>query len=113
MRKIFFGLLVILIVLMPILNPSEIQHRDAVIKSIIKENTLTKKSEGNELIGRYFGSLIVNKLVESMVYRENYFFLSLTKVSFEGNSKTIGIGILGSVYISNTDEVKDPNFKTK
>jgi hypothetical protein len=111
MKKILFGLLVILIVLMPILNPSEMQHRDTVIKSIINEKTISDKLEKKEIIGRYFNALIINKLVESIVYRENYFFLSLTKVSFEGNSKTIGIGILGSVYIFSTDDVIDTKHK--
>ena len=99
MKKTTLWLVIILLVAMIITNPSEIQHRDTLIKTMLANNSLTKKMENRESVNRYIESTLINKVVESLMYRENYYLISLTKVSLEGNSKIIGIGVFGKVYI--------------
>jgi uncharacterized protein YpmS len=101
MKKTAIWIFLILLVAMFISNPSEIQHRDTLIKTMLANNSLTKKMENRETVNRYIESTLINKVVESLTYRENYYLISLTKVSLEGNSKIIGIGVFGKVYITN------------
>jgi len=101
MKKTAIWIFLILLVAMFISNPSEIQHRDTLIKTMLANNSLTKKMENRESVNRYIESTLINKVVESLMYRENYYLISLTKVSLEGNSKIIGIGVFGKVYITN------------
>ena len=99
MKKTAIWIFLILLVAMFISNPSEIQHRDTLIKTMLANNSLSKKMENRESVNRYIESTLINKVVESLMYRENYYLISLTKVSLEGNSKIIGIGVFGKVYI--------------
>jgi len=101
MKKTALWIFLILLVAMFISNPSETQHRDTLIKTMLANNSLTKKMENRETVNRYIESTLINKVVESLTYRENYYLISLTKVSLEGNSKIIGIGVFGKVYITN------------
>ncbi len=108
MKKVVLGLILVLLVAMAFTNPSERQHRDAVIKAFLANDKSINKKSNNEWeeFGKNLGMLLINKVVESVVYRENYFFLSLTKVSFEGKSKIVGIGAFGFVYVSDTKDIK-------
>ena len=101
MKKTALWIFLILLVAMIITNPSEIQHRDTLIKTMLANNSLSKKMENRESVNRYIESTLINKVVESLMYRENYYLISLTKVSLEGNSKIIGIGVFGKVFITN------------
>ncbi len=111
MKKNALWIFLILLVAMFITNPSEMQHRDTLIKAFLANDSLTKKMGNKESVNRYLESTLINKVIESLMYRENYYFISLTKVSLEGNSKTIGIGVFGKVYILKEFSQNLKNYK--
>jgi hypothetical protein len=43
---------------------------------------------------------IIANMVDATVTRNNWVLFSTTEITIEGKSKTIGVGILGHVYLS-------------
>ena len=62
---------------------------------------------GLESLGMMLGTTLAEGLINNMVSRDNYLLFSLTKVTFDGESKIIGIGILGNVFLTGkVDDLK-------
>ena len=120
--KNYILLLFLFISILIFTNPSEGNHIQAV-KLKLKMSLNKKPSseiiteyESFNAIGRGFemilGDVIIDRLTENFVSRENFIMFSLTKVNFKGEVKTIGFGILGNVFITNTiEEALNQNLK--
>ncbi len=118
-KKIFIGSCIGLAVLILILtNPNQVSHKDAVklkFNAFMQKTMNEKTSEGEDggisvtsQLGMMFGSSIIDRLVETTVSCDNYLLFSLTTITFEGESKVLGLGILGNVIISDkVDEELD------
>lgn len=114
MKALFIGL-IFLAGVMVFTNPDDAKHRDAVKREIAKamglDETLgaVSKPMGFEALGSFAGGAIAlqfaDVMVNSMVTVDNYVLFSLTKVTYEGVTKPIGVGLFGNVYISG--DVKD------
>jgi hypothetical protein len=111
---ILIGISIILLIAM-ITNPDTNHHKEEV-KSKINEylqkslandvnETDDKWSKAGKLFGNLFGETMVNNMVNTMITTNNYILFSTTNATFEGKSKTIGLGIFGNVYLS--DKVND------
>ena len=98
---IFFILLAAIIT-----NPTADTHK-AKVKSAFtaymqKEMAAKSESIGNgfEALGTMLGNTMVNTMVENMVSSDSYVFFSLTKLTYDGKTKTIGFGAFGNVWLS-------------
>ena len=100
MKKLLIGLGIIIAIL-GITNPSAEDHKQAVTKVIVSDMKI--ELQGNPFAA--FGVLLATKMIDGMVNRDNYIIFSLTKVSAFGESKIVGYGVLGNVYIS--DDLKE------
>lgn len=90
-------------------NPNMDQHK-AVIRSkftALFQQRLkqTEKSDDDfknigAAIGIALGGALVDRIVNDAVTVDNYLLFSLTRVSIEGESKIIGLGAFGNVFIS-------------
>lgn len=49
-------------------------------------------------LGAMFAAAMIQRMVDSIVSRDNYIFFSLTEMKWRGESKTVGLGIFGHVY---------------
>lgn len=95
-------------------NPSSEEHKQAV-KSVINQvvqNSISENGSDMEKLGILFGSSLVEKLIENSVTRDNYLLFSITKITWQGKSKSIGYGLFGNVFLSekvnkafNNDEI--------
>lgn len=89
-----------------ITNPGTQKHKDAVKEKISEAmNAEMKKNEmpGGEAgaaIGSAFGGALIDGIVNNLVSSDNYFVCSTTKVTFQGETKVIGIGLFGMVFLS-------------
>ena len=110
-KKIIIGASIGLVVLILILtNPNQVSHKDAVKLKFIAfmQKTMdVKTSNGQDggislssQLGMMFGDSIINRLVEATVSCDNYLLFSLTTITFQGESKVVGLGILSNVIIS-------------
>jgi len=95
MKKVLIGLGIVTVIL-GITNPSVESHKQAVIKTIAPD--IKDEIKKNPFMA------LASKMMESMIDRDNYILFSLTKISAMGESKIVGYGVLGNVYIS--DKIK-------
>lgn len=97
-------------------NPNEEQHRLAVkekLNSFLQDKINTEKENTNNYwekaglaLGEVFGNVAVDKIIDNMISSNDYILFSTTKINLGKESKTIGIGAFGIVYISKkVDEV--------
>jgi hypothetical protein len=109
MKRIYIIATFLIIVLFGVLtNPDVNDHREEIktrIMNAIKNNAaIAKPGNDFESAGEAFGLVLagtfVEKLVENMVSRSNYLIFSTTRVEWKGETKTVGFGLFGQVYIS-------------
>ncbi len=91
-------------------NPKQDQHKEAVkakIKSHLQKSVEENTSGLDNLLGgmaqsfgMMLGGAVVDGLVSNAITTENYVVFSVTKLSWEGKSHRIGIGIFGNVFLS-------------
>lgn len=80
-------------------NPSEQDHRDAVMNAITEKVKETVPQNEWEEAGQNLGLMMIQSALNTMVHRSNYVIFSLTDVSYQGETRTVGVGILGKVYL--------------
>ena len=83
-------------------NPSSEEHKQAV-KSVVNhvvQNSISENGSDMEKLGILFGSSLAEKLIENSVTRDNYILFSITKIKWQGESKNIGYGLFGNVFLS-------------
>ena len=112
MRKNQITLAIIgLIILVAVLsNPNQDRHKEVIKnklitylqKSVKKGQTGTKDDweEAGQVLGIMLGGLIVDKVLDNFMSTDNYVVFSTTKITWEGNTKIIGIGAFGNVFIT-------------
>ncbi|WP_198175155.1 DUF4359 domain-containing protein [Spirosoma telluris] len=99
---IVVGAFVILVLVLT--NPSLEDHQ-AKVKALFMEKATSElvkesdKENGLAALGAMLGATFAESLINNMVSRDNYLLFSITKVSFDNESKVIGFGILGNVFI--------------
>lgn len=98
----------IILIIATITNPSKQDHIDA-IKELLTGSI--NETIGDELgsadgweaagaaLGYTLGMGMINTMADSFVHRKNFVVFSLTEISFKGESKIIGIGAFGNVWI--------------
>lgn len=106
-KQFYFLLGFILIIVLIITNPNEQKHIETVktkLKIALKKKMTSEiTDENNSLgggLGLLFGDALIDKMTDGFISRNNYLLFSTTKAEYKGQNKTIGIGILGNVYIS-------------
>ncbi len=112
MKIIHIGLFVIgLMLLLAILtNPNQDRHKE-VVKA--KLNSYMQKSiseglsgTGNEFeqagqaLGVMLGGPIIDGVISNIVTTDYLVIFSTTKISWEGESKVIGVGAFGNVFLT-------------
>lgn len=101
---IIFGVIVLIAVFT---NPSTEEHKQAV-KSVVNQivqNSVSENASDMENLGILLGSSLAEKLVENSVTRDNYILFSITKISWKSESRNIGYGVFGNVFLS--EKVKE------
>lgn len=92
-------------------NPSQEEHKEKVKETFtayyqksLKENQADSENAFAAL-GSLLGNTLINSLIENAITRDNYVIFSLTKITYEGEEKSIGYGVFGNVFLSEKIEV--------
>lgn len=107
----FLGLIILVAVLT---NPNEARHKEVVKNKIFtyfqKQLENDKSGAKNEkedllnaaaiLLGGEFIDIIFDKVLSS----DNYVLFSTTKVTWEGQTRIIGVGAFGNIFVTNKFE---------
>ena len=97
----------ILLIAAALTNPNTDNHKEFMIIKLNKltQNPLPKSDKKlrntDSLSGMMLAEKFVNKMVDQIISVDNYFLFSLTVATYRGNTKTIGFGAFGKVYITN------------
>ena len=118
--QIYIVISAIIIGVLFITNPNEINHKEAVkskLKSLFSEKMVSNiENDENPFsrlgsgLGLLIGDTFIDKITEESIRRENYFLFSLTKSEFNGQEKIIGFGVLGNIFLS---DKMDEIYKSK
>jgi len=112
MRKnyLFFGIIGIIVLVAILTNPNQNRHKEVVknkLNSYIQKSMTESLTEtdndleqAGQALGMMLGGALVDKMVDNLVSTNNYLLFSTTKINWKGQSKVIGIGIFGNVYIT-------------
>lgn len=91
------GVGLVLLVVLVITNPGVEKHQNAMAAYMIRTGQSDATAVADDLMGKGFSSLIHTGMSRMLVTSQSYLFFSLTK--WASNGRTIGIGILGKVYL--------------
>ncbi len=91
---------------------AEVESQDDRLSSIIdglsgsdddEETTPSTKKKGglfSTIFNSFLGDAVVDNIVDEIVYVDSFGLFSLTTIRFNGEKTTVGVGILGKVFIS-------------
>lgn len=121
---LYYAIIGAIILVAILTNPNQDRHKE-VIKN--KLNSYMQKSmkqnltetdnvwaQAGQALGMMLGGALVDRIIDNLVSTDNYVLFSTTKISWEGETKVIGIGAFGNVFITNKlDEAMNEGFLEK
>ena len=98
MKKSQVSFLVIALILIAAVftNPNLSQHRDAVKQKL--NEYIQKKADKEGALSLFIATALVERTIDTVINSDNYVVFSLTKATWKGESKVIGIGVFGNVF---------------
>ena len=94
----------VFVVIAAITNPNQSRHKEVLEDKIKTYMQKSIKNQGSDefvsLFGNLLGNVIVSKLIDTFVSTDNYILFSTTKLTWQGETKVIGIGAFGNVFIT-------------
>ena len=105
--KFLFPILLFLLLFVAALtNPNKDFHKINIKLRVYKELNIdtTQKASNNIFdffseISNSFGKSMVDKTVDELLQVDDYFFFSLTKINYQGQTKIIGIGAFYQIFL--------------
>lgn len=102
-----FTVVILLLVIAFFTNPKPDFHKTDLKHRVYKElniDTLQQEKPDNlfDYITNFtnnIGKSMVDKTVDNTVQVEDYYFFSLTKVTYQGQTKTIGMGAFNQLFL--------------
>ena len=91
-------------------NPDTDKHKEEVktkMNAFYDDKLAENDNEANDQwsqagrsLGVMLGKSMIDKMIDNVITSSNFIVFSTTKVNWEGNTKTIGIGLFGNVFLS-------------
>lgn len=109
-NQIVIALIAFLIIIAVLTNPNQDRHKEVVktkINSLMQKSLSEEFSDTDDIwgnagqaLGMMFGGVVIDGIIANSVSTDNYLIFSTTKFTWEGDTKVIGVGVFGNVYIS-------------
>ena len=109
-KYMIISIIVLAAIVAILTNPNPERHKEVVKnkfyqylqKPLMEDvtNAKTRREEAVRSIEMLLGSTLIDRIIDNLVSSENYLLFSITNISFEGKSKTIGYGVFGNVYLA-------------
>lgn len=126
MKKNYIALFAIgLIILVAVLtNPNQDRHKEVIrakFNSYMQKSmseglseTENKWKKAGQALGMMIGGAMIDGIISSILSTDNYVIFSTTKITWEGESKVIGVGAFGNVFLTGKlDEVLNEGLLTE
>lgn len=102
-----FGVFILMAV---ITNPNQDRHKEVIknklntyIQKSMKES-LTESSnkweQAGQALGLMLGGVLVDRVIDNLVTTDNYVLFSTTKITWDGQTRVVGVGLFGNVYVT-------------
>lgn len=117
-KGLLFVFFVLVLALAYFTNPSE-ETQKAIIKQKVSaslEKLVRQNQSGGTLnnfaieLGMAFADKIIQSVTENNITTSNYLFFSIPRLSFNGNTRVIGIAAFGYVYIGDIEKELQKNL---
>lgn len=99
-------IIIVVIVIAAITNPDERRHKEIMMNKVKPEmiqgffgEKEVEKMTNLDAISFMFGSTVVEKFMDNFISTDNYVLFSLTKATWDGETKVVGIGLFGNVLL--------------
>jgi hypothetical protein len=111
-----------LIILVAVLtNPNQDRHKEVIRAKFISymQKSMSEKlsetdnewKQAGQALGMMLGGAIIDRIISNTLTTDNYVIFSTTKISWAGESKVIGVGAFGNVFlIKELDEILNKDF---
>ncbi len=110
--KIAGGLIIVLLVVLALTNPSKEDHENAIRtevgKAIDKSDALGGNdifSQGFKMMARMVAGTVLDSALDQIFEYHSYLFFSKGTVTLDGKSHTISYGVFGKVMSMNADDM--------
>lgn len=112
MKRKFSVLIVLgLVVLVAVLtNPNQDRHREVLKAKVVSymqksmSDGLTKSEidleNAGQAVGMMLGGALIDGVISNIVTTNNYVLFSTTNIIWEGESRVIGVGAFGNVFLT-------------
>ncbi len=108
---IIIALIGFVLVIAAVTNPNQDRHKEVIkvkLNAYMQKAMSDKFSEtddewekAGQTFGMMFSGAIVDGIVANVVSSDNYILFSTTKIAWGGDTKVIGIGAFGNVFVNN------------
>ena len=114
-KNIWVALFAGVLVLLALTCPKRKQHIDEIKNKVVAvtEKKIAENAGDNDF-GKglaVFGSMLTNQLVEMALEAKleynNYVFCSLGKIEYEGEMKTISVGVLNQIFTFSEEDLEN------
>jgi hypothetical protein len=109
-KQIILILVGLILLVSVITNPNQDRHKEVVKNklNVLMQNAMKESLENSNngtqqfgsALGLMLGGVMLDRMIENMVSSDNYVLFSTTKITWEGETKLIGVGLFGNVFIS-------------
>lgn len=110
--KFILGLIVFIILLFAVTNPSAEAHKEKVsteVGKMVEKATATTDNnfftQGIRSIAKMMADNFMGQAMDQLFEYHNYIICSKGTVTFDGKEHTVSFGILGKVYTMNADDM--------
>jgi hypothetical protein len=112
MKKRYVSLLIIGLILLfaALTNPRTERHKEVIktklkayMQKSMKESMTDTKDDWEQFgqaLGMMVGTAIIEPIIDNLVSTDNYILFSTTKITWDGETRVIGIGAFGNVFIT-------------
>ena len=76
---------------------------NSYMQKSIKQNLPETDNDGEQVgqaVGMMLGGALADRIIDNLVSTDNYVLFSTTKISWEGETRIIGVGVFGNVFIT-------------
>ncbi len=105
-----FAIIGVIAIVAILTNPNQDRHKEVIknklnsyMQKSIKQN-LPETDNDWEQVGQAFGMMLggalADRIIDNLVSTDNYVLFSTTKISWEGETRIIGVGVFGNVFIT-------------
>lgn len=103
---LFFIIVISLVIIAVFTNPDQERHKEVIRNKVII--AMQKSIAGNEnsevaagkALGMMLGGFFIDNVMDQMITADNYVLFSTTKVTMDGESHVVGLGIFGNVFVT-------------